>query len=646
MAQSSCSRFLSVATLPRAERWLIFLFVFFLALVATYQGSYTLFLEIAADTEAHMQVFWAEPGRGYGEDNVATLSIRQGQGEYRVEFGGLSPVAILRIDPLDRAGTVCFKRLVLEHPLYVSQIFQSAEQFSVWRMQHDIRRARLTDEGFCLETVGAGQGQSAAAVPDPYFDFVVSMPAQEHGTVWWLLRWTGCALLLACTALVVLLLLSALVSRFLPRISWRLVVAAAFLPPIAGMLSIVFFSPPDIHPDEKVHVAAGVYYMDHWLPPAIGDPAIDHTYSAYGMSRLDSFSSTYLAAGRFMALLQRLTSLDNHTAARLSALSCFVLLALLAWKISWQRSVVWVALVTPQVWYMFSYLNDDLLPFFYSMVLAGLCHRWFARPMGFTWKTAGLAGMLIGLLALEKANYLVFLCYMFMGSGLEMSVSKRFRKTDISRPDPIWLLVVILVACAVYGARLGVDRVVNGPDRNEKRLAFAEQRAKDGFKPSQYGDKDSYYGIHLKDKGLKFTEIFSKWKWHVITARSFFGFYGPMSIPSPGWYYTLVYCLAAGLLLYFMIKGLVGGPRDLLLTLATAGAVAGMVFVSAWHSWTTDFQAQGRYLFPLLGIVALFASRIWRRLYLPLVIVLCVALYSLSLYSFFAVGVAGLAGGL
>ena len=85
-----------------------------------------------------------------------------------------------------------------------------------------------------------------------------------------------------------------------------------------------------------------------------------------------------------------------------------------------------------------------------------------------------------------------------------------------------------------------------------------------------------------------------------------------------------------------------GGLSALVVFVLFAGLT---VFQSTWHSWVNDFQAQGRYLFPIGAMAGLVLARFApaANRTLPVTGVLAGAMYALSLYSFVWVGLARIA---
>src|SRR5688572_5676432 len=86
----------------------------------------------------------------------------------------------------------------------------------------------------------------------------------------------------------------------------------AFVPLLAVVILLCSLtatrSPLDAHPDELFHVEAAAYYVDNWLPPAVGDLRAGKSYTQYGFSYLDEFDPVYFFAGKLGALLSPVTA--------------------------------------------------------------------------------------------------------------------------------------------------------------------------------------------------------------------------------------------------------------------------------------------------------------------------------------------------
>jgi len=116
-----------------------------------------------------------------------------------------------------------------------------------------------------------------------------------------------------------------------------------------------------------------------------------------------------------------------------------------------------------------------------------------------------------------------------------------------------------------------------------------------------------------------------------------------MSVSGSFGYYDIVRYTAMLLLLAAAVAVLIRGRLQgtLLLAVALASATA-LLAASFYNAWTADYQAQGRYMLPLLGM---FGVLCWHQKEaikeLPVALLIC-AMYALSLYSFIFVGLAGI----
>src|SRR3954469_11051668 len=164
------------------------------------------------------------------------------------------------------------------------------------------------------------------------------------------------------------------------------------------------------HPDELYHVRAAEYYIQHWLPPRVGDPATLASYGPYGWSYLVEFDPVYFFAGKLAQLLS-LLPLETYQLFRVFQLLLLVLCVLLV-MVHDGRWIVVPLLISPQIWYVFSYFNSDAFPLFLSGLLGFTVFR-RASPLlavGEGSSRTGVivsvvtAGALLGLLCLSKAN--------------------------------------------------------------------------------------------------------------------------------------------------------------------------------------------------------------------------------------------------
>ena len=430
-------------------------------------------------------------------------------------------------------------------------------------------------------------------------------------------------------------------------------------------LAMAVVSAPDAHPDEKFHLAAGRYYLDHWLPPRVDDATLRPSLSAYGYSYLGDVDVSYFLAGKVARVGGVAIASESLRLRAFNLLLFAALIAVYAWRRDAFSPIVLV-LLTPQVWYVFSYCNNDALPLFLALLVADALFGARARigeALTGPWRAASLiplagCGVLLGLLVLTKSNYLPFLGFVgFLalwnaagfapaaiavgGAGLYLAEARGF----FAVPEPLAILalaggvaavaiaaalrawrspalrtallrgaLVALAAFWIAAPPLLYDRAVNGDaeTKNTALSALAEAHADPKYRPSTASDPDTaFWGLRLRDKGLSLVDILSPpWSWGTKTWKSFTGYYGYVTIKSPFAYYAAIFAVYVALAGWVVRTLFVAGtPQDRPLLAVACGFGGGCVLLSLYHSWVNDFQAQGRYLFPVLAIAAIPFAR-------------------------------------
>lgn len=431
---------------------------------------------------------------------------------------------------------------------------------------------------------------------------------------------------------------------------WALALAAT----LWCVASMAFTSAYKAHPDEKDHVGAGQYYMEYWDPPQPGDERARGAYSNYGVSYLHQLDAVYFFAGKFARLVKPLAG-EDYLALRLFNVGLFALLMALCWRLPLRYRVgVLPLFISPQSWYVFSYFNGDALPLALSFItvylLAGLLRD--EAPGG----GAGQAGQTrrllvlgatLGMLSISKQNYYVYLAY--FGAFWGLAVWQSRQRPVLPLPSLRQAGMALALAAAIFGVRYGVQAWVVRDQAPDVVAKVAEQFAAEEFKPSKQEAGGGFWGSRMRSKGVTLVEMFTgEWKWHVFTFRSAFGKYGAMEIEAPLIFYRYIGWAFWGFMALLAANMAVSGRQAreawglwLAFSLLTVGQ-------SLWHSWTADFQAQGRYLFPILAMTACLMTRFSSGEPANLTVSrlrtglwgLGLALWGMSLWSFVAVGLA------
>lgn len=364
------------------------------------------------------------------------------------------------------------------------------------------------------------------------------------------------------------------------------------------------------HPDEHLHFKSAQYHMSYWLPPAVGDIRIKDTYSYFGISYLDEPDIVYLFAGKFSEALN-FTGLSPFLLTRAFNFALFVALFLSLLKISLEIGVPFycILLLSPQIWYIFSYFSGDAFGFFVGSCLMLELSKFIRDPEKAMPRIA--IGFWLGMLLLAKRNYYVLIPILV---GVAVWHSVFYSKVGQGRVLAKEWLKVLLVAALIALPKIGYQQWVNEFNLAEKRVEQMEKTAAPGFKPSQVTSSYSPWHVNMRAKGRPFQELLSVHQWHSISFKSMVGVYGWMDVFSPWWYYWLMFLLYAVLFTRLCLPSRPFGLPELTLTaIGVFGAVA-LSVASFLNSWTVAFQAQGRYLFPVFCILFLLLAYKWERL--------------------------------
>jgi len=364
------------------------------------------------------------------------------------------------------------------------------------------------------------------------------------------------------------------------------------------------------HPDEHLHFKAAQYYMSHWLPPEAGDARSEYTYSYFGVSYLDEPDIIYLVAGKLSAALS-FTGLPPFLLMRIVNYTLFVALFLFLLKTFLEIGVPFygILLLSPQIWYVFSYFNGDAFGFFVGICLVLELSKFIRDPKRAM--SPILIGLWLGMLVLAKRNYYALIPVLggvaiwhwifFSEAGQRQVLLKKWLK-------------VALVAAMIALPKIGYQQWVNEFNLSEKRVAQMEKMAAPGFKPSQVTASNSPWNVNMRAKGRPFHELLSVYQWHSISFRSMVGVYGWMSIVTQNWYYWAVFFLYALLFGGLLLPSRPFVLSELTLTVIGIFGMAASCVASFLNSWTGAFQPQGRYLFPVFCIFLLLLAYKWEKL--------------------------------
>lgn len=411
-------------------------------------------------------------------------------------------------------------------------------------------------------------------------------------------------------------------------------------------LAMAAVSGPNAHPDEYQHVAAARFYRNGaWLPPAMGDPRARDAIGPNGLSYHQDLDVVYLLAGKASQLTGLFAGRED-LALRLVNVAMFAALAALICR-KGVRPSAWILLVCPQVWYVFSYFNGDGMGLFFSTLavwqLAGRETLLQRALHGERSGARGLAamGLLLGLILVSKKNYFPvpllaggFAAWQWLGTPDRV----------VRRRLALRWSVIAAIALSIYGLRVGYDASLYGFHKTERIREITEALATPEYRPSRVREPGAHWYMGMRERGIPLADLVLDPRWRGESFMSFVGLYGWMTLPGPREYYQIIQFLYVAFGASVLFEYLRNSTRaDLTLALLCLALCGVTLAASLYYSWVVSFQPQGRYLFPILPILALLGLRKPETLRAPLPIVLGGLIFLASVYSFTFVALAHIA---
>ena len=405
-----------------------------------------------------------------------------------------------------------------------------------------------------------------------------------------------------------------------PFFAWNALLAVAF----AFIVAMALRTPVGIHPDEKACIGAVRFHETRWLPADIRDPAAAPSFSCYGVSRLDQRTVYWTLAGK-VSRLARAVFPGWKTPERFFNIVLFGTLLVICLRRGTANPWIYLPLgISPQVWYLFSYCTADAWDLFLDVVVfheaaypgsllwQGILGRHAAvdsdtapttsgsEESCTTWRRGArilVTGSLFGMLSLGKPTVLA--AFLVSGVILLRRLADLPVRT-IRRALPA-LAAVVLVASAWPAASLLSEHARYGSRHGEIREEMAAQYRQPNFVPDERGIV-RHASVNLRGRGISLPDMVLHHEPPFLptTLASFAGSYGHMRYPSPRPLYAAIAGCWLALFASWGVRFLQSRPRapDVLAALALMSIPVLLLGASVWHSWTADYQPQGRYLFP------------------------------------------------
>ncbi len=582
-------------------------------------------IKVQTPTDTFFSIFWATAGeQSYSGTKRARIRIRPGTEKYSFFLTDLRKMDSLRIDPSATKGKVTVKEIIIRQPGLPTIRLANAEDFSKLRPFGDVEASNFSKHGWIVTSTGS----------HPRFQLLLNHSQTPRSHNW----------MVEITRFLFLLIPLLFVVQYLSPL-WKnyTYVPLCGVLVLGVILTMAVVSKKNHHPDESVHIAAAKYYETHWFPPAVDSEEIRHTYSNYGFSRLNTMEVSYFFTGKFVKFLE-IFQLDHITALRLFNVTLFAILLLLTLQNTSYRLIFIPLLLSPQIWYVFSYTNSDAFALFIS-ILAGwqmaandsAFNRFLQQKQVTLLKILGLC-ILIALLILIKKNFYFFTLFLIL----------YFFWRCLFHPYPnlkVMLKRLTILCCIggiLVGLRLGADISVNGLNKGDKMRTMQEVTSGQNFKPSTELHK-KHFSLQMRERGTSLDSLIQYHRWGEKTFRSGFGSYGYLTVSGSLIYYNLMRTLFIGFLIFLFVSIVTrGGWAGSILFSGTFLCSTALIGFACYHAWTVDFQAQGRYLFAIVAMLGMVLIKTESTYNKPLFNSFVGGMFLLSLYSFVGTGLFGL----
>lgn len=364
--------------------------------------------------------------------------------------------------------------------------------------------------------------------------------------------------------------------------------------------------PFDGAPDELMRYQIPMFIYENNALPHGGDPSIRNEIwgISYGFNPIFS----YMISALFMKVTSIFTTTDFALllSARMVSVLCGVGTGYFAIQISkklfpcvYRAPFVVIVTMLPQMVYITSYVNND------SMALCSTAMIVYMWILGIetNWNPKSCIGLAfsISLCALSYYNAYGFILCSILLFGFTSAFCQEGKKFDYSNMFKKGLLIsgIVLVCISWWFIR---NAILYDGDFLAREISreYAELYAASGFKPSDHPTP--------QNTGRSLKQMLIDDQWLYFTRISFVGYFGYMEYPLPlNWYpyyMYLFYIGAAGMLIKLSTKFRLRrnkkwNPEGLLhFTFALAMVIP--IFLSIYYSYTSDFQAQGRYILPMI----------------------------------------------
>ncbi|MGX8704596.1 MAG: glycosyltransferase family 39 protein [bacterium] len=378
-------------------------------------------------------------------------------------------------------------------------------------------------------------------------------------------------------------------------------------------------------PDENMRLMIPRFILKHGTLPTGWEGEV--LQGSWGISY--GFKPTQLPA-IFSALFMKLASLFGGSgdtlvvAARMTSVLAGaggILVLFRAMGRLFSRPVKWFLVILtasiPQYAFLSSYVNNDIVAVFGTFLILW---AWIlAAKEGWRAKTVLLLAAGIGVVGLSYFNAFGWILMSIFYFFLTQEYPRKGEAPEVRREKRIkvfkaFLLVFCLAAAILLPLYLR-NLFLHGDLLGDAATAASKAHRADPDFMASLPATPLAEGLSLWDMLAK-----NRFSWPRNTLRSFFGCFGFMEYYLPLPFYVFYYLIFGGGLVLFIVS-LIDAFKKRTSVLAFAGVSrwkAAMLNLSAfasicitlglytWYAYASDYQAQGRYVYPALAGILLF----------------------------------------
>lgn len=419
----------------------------------------------------------------------------------------------------------------------------------------------------------------------------------------------GTTTILAFIALGLMRAAAALRRRSVPRLLY--VVIGIFL---FQCLLVALFSKYNIHPDEHGHVIASKFYKDHWFKIAVDQPAMKAALMpGWNFSYLNHPDIIYFLAEKATTFLKAPLEEDFQ---RYRLFNFLLLVTLIIIFSNGSRNSLYFLLLlglTPQIWYIFSYFNGDAVSMFASMMLGYYYIREREQLEYFFWTKPRINRQIVVfcslciLVLLTRLHFTIFVVFILGLIPLNKPADQEFKNI------PKVLLRVIVISLGilvVVGLMELKEQSVNDFNKSQAiRAIEAESITNEFSKEHILETGDNPFRLYLMDLGVPVIDLLTKHHFWSLSVKSFIGVYGYMNLPSSNSFFWISGVFSFGAIALLLFTGIrQTGLQYKFIVLYSIAAALAVFAQSIIQSWIIGYSPQGRYLFPVIPMLAVTLS--------------------------------------